>query len=218
MKFIAAALSAAFALLPFAVEAQPAASTSYRCVGKDGKKYYGQSVPPACLGQPVEQLNREGMVIKRFDAQASAAEREKKSAEEEERKKREALSKEEGRRNRALLATYTNEKDIDQARARALKDNQGAVADIEKRIGGLKTRIAELKKELDFFSGKNKPPAKLADDIRNTEFDIQTQEELMATKKREVEQINARYDDDKKRYLELTKASGGSAAPAPAGK
>jgi hypothetical protein len=110
----------------------------------------------------VEQLNAQGMVIKRFDAQASAAERERKAAEEEERHKREAISKEEGRRNRALLATYTNEKDIDNARTRALKDNEGAVKDIEKRIGGLQVRLSELKKELDFYSGKNKPPAKLA--------------------------------------------------------
>ncbi len=202
MNRISAVLAASLMILPFAADAQ-----SYRCVGKDGKKYYGQSVPPACLGQPVEQLNAQGMVIKRFDAAASGAEREKKAAEDEERKKREAISKEEGRRNRALLATYTSEKDIDQARARALKDNEGAVKDIERRIGGLKTRLAELKKELDFFSGKNKPPAKLADDIRNTEFEIKTQEELMATKKREVDQINARYDDDRNRYLELTRGS-----------
>jgi len=210
MKIAAAALAAAFALAPLAAQAQNAPSTSFRCIGTDGKKYYGQTVPPACLGQPVEQLNAQGMVIKRFDAAASAAEREKKLAEEEERKKREALSKEEGRRNRALLATYTNEKDIDNARARALKDNEGAVKDIEKRIGGLKVRLAELKKELDFYSGKNKPPAKLATDIRNTEFDITTQEELMATKKKEVDQINARYDDDKKRYSELTKGAAGA--------
>jgi hypothetical protein len=209
MRIVVAALAAGFALLPGITEAQQgAASTSYRCVGKDGKKYYGQTVPPACIGQPVEQLNREGMVIKRFDAQASAAEREKKAAEDEERKKREAISKEEGRRNRALLATYTNEKDIDTARARALKDNQGAVADIEKRIGGLKTRLNELKKELDFYTGKNKPPAKLAQDIQNAEFDIQTQDQLLTAKKREVEQINQRYDEDKKRYLELTKGGG----------
>jgi chromosome segregation ATPase len=217
MRIVVPAIAAAFALLPLAAEAQQgAASTSFRCVSKDGKKYYGSTVPPQCLGQPVEQLNREGMVVKRFDAQASAAEREKKAAEEEERKKREAISKEEGRRSRALLATYTNEKDIDQARARALKDNEGAVKDIEKRIGGLKTRLSVLKKELDFFSGKTKPPAKLTDDIRNTEFDIQTQETLLAAKKREVDQINARYDDDKRRYLELTKGSGpapGAAAP-----
>jgi hypothetical protein len=215
MKIAVAALAASFTLLSLTVQAQPSvpSSSSYRCVGTDGKKYYGSTVPPQCLGRPVEQLNSQGMVIQRFDAAASAAERAQKAAEEEERKKREIISKEEGRRNRALLATYTSEKDIDAARARALKENQGAVADIEKRIGGLKTRLAEQKKELDFYTGKNKPPAKLAQDIQSTEFDIQAQENLMASKKKEVEQINARYDDDKKRYAELTKGSGG---PAPA--
>ena len=202
MKIIVAALAAGFILAPLAASAQ-----SYRCTGTDGKKYYGQSMPMQCLGQPVEQLNAQGLVIKRIDAAASVAEREKKAADEEERKKREAVSKEEGRRNRALLATYTNEKDIDQARARALQDNQGAVKDIEKRITGLKTRLAEQKKELEFYSGKNKPPAKLAADVKNTEFDIETQEDLMSKKKKEVEQINMRYDDDKKRYIELTKGA-----------
>lgn len=202
MKIIVAALAAAFALAPLAAEAQ-----SYRCTGKDGKKYYGQSVPPQCLGQPVEELNAQGMVVKRYDAAASAAEREKKVAEEEERKKREAISKEEGRRNRALLATYTSEKDIDQARARALKENEAAVKDIEKRIGGLQQRLGELKKDLEFYSGKNKPPAKLAQDIQSAEFDIKTQQDLMATKQREVATINQRYDDDKKRYGDLTKNS-----------
>jgi len=195
-------LAASLALLPFAADAQ-----SYRCVGKDGKTYYAQSVPQACLGQPVEQLNAQGMVVKRFDAAASAADREKKLAEAEERKKREAVSKEEGRRNRALLATYTNEKDIDQARARALKENEAAVADIEKRIAALLKRKDELKKELDFFQGKNKPPARLEQDVKNIEFDIATQQELLGTKKKEVAQINARYDDDKKRYSELTKGT-----------
>jgi len=217
MRIVVAALAAGFALLPAVAQAQQApGSTSFRCVGTDGKKYYGSTVPPQCLGQPVEQLNAQGMVIKRIDAQASAAEREKKAAEDEERKKRESVSKEEGRRNRALLATYTSEKDIDAARVRALKDNEGAVKDIEKRIAGLKTRLAELKKELTFYEGKNKPPAKLAEDMRSAEFDIQTQEHLMATKQKEVDQINARYDDDKRRYAELTKGAGAAAGTAPA--
>ena len=192
----------AIATLSFAAEAQ-----SYRCTGKDGKKYYGQSVPPACLGMPVEQLNAQGLVTKRFDAAASAAEREKKAVDDEDRKKREAVTKEDGRRNRALLATYTSEKDIDSSRGRALQDNEVAVKDIQGRIDTLRKRQDELKKELDFFQGKNKPPAKLNDDIRNTDFDIKTQEELMATKKKEVALINSRYDDDKKRYGELTKGA-----------
>ena len=202
MKLIAAALAAGFILAPLAAEAQ-----SYRCTGKDGKKYYGQAVPPQCLGQPVEELNAQGMVVKRYDAAASAAEREKKVAEDEERKKREIISKEEGRRNRALLATYTSEKDIEQARARALTENEAAIKDIERRIGGLKKRQDEIKKEMDFFQGKNKPPAKLEQDMKSAEFDIKTQEQLIATKKREVATINQRYDDDKKRYLDLTKGA-----------
>jgi hypothetical protein len=200
-----AVLAAIVALLPLAAGAQ----SSYRCVSKDGKKYYGSTVPTECLGQPVEQLNNQGMVVKRFDAAASAAEREKKAAEEEERKKREAISKEEGRRSRALLATYTSEKDIDQARGRALKDNEIAVKDIETRIGALKKRQDELKKEFEFYQGKNKPPAKLEHDMTGAEFDIKTQQDLLATKRKEVDLINARYDEDKKRYNELTK--GGTA-------
>ena len=203
MRTAVTLLIAGLALAPLAADAQ-----SYRCTGKDGKKYYGQSIPPACLGMPVEQLNEQGMVTRRFDAAASAAEREKKAVEEEERKKREAITKEEGRRNRALLATYTSEKDIDEARGRALQDNEAAVKDIQRRIDALKKRQDELKKELDFFQGKNKPPAKLNDDIRNSDFDIKTQADLMAAKKKEVALINSRYDDDKKRYRELTKSGG----------
>jgi len=196
-----AVLAALLALLPLAAGAQ----STYRCVGKDGKKYYSSTVPTECLGQPVEQMNKQGIVIKRFDAAASAAEREKKAAEEEERKKREVISKEEGRRNRALLATYTSEKDIDQARARALKDNEAAVKEVEGRIASLKKRQDELKKELDFHQNKKGPPAKLEHDIKGAEFDVKTQQDLLAAKKKEVELINARYDEDKKRYNELTK-------------
>ena len=196
------ALVIAIAALPMAAEAQ-----SYRCVGKDGKKYYGSIVPPQCLGLPVEQLNAQGMVTKRFDAAASAAEREKKAVDEGERKKREAISKEDGRRNRALIATYTGEQDIEEARVRALKENEAAVKDIEQRVGTTKKRQDELKKELGFFQGNKKPPAKLEQDLKNVEFDLKTQADLLAAKKRDVSTINTRYDTDKKRYSELTKNS-----------
>jgi len=195
-------LLVAIAALPMLAEAQ-----SYRCVGKDGKKYYGQSVPPQCLGMPVETLNAQGMVIKRINAAASAAEREKKATEDEERKKHEAVTKEEGRRTRALLATYTSAKEIENARARALLENQAAVKDVENKIALLKKRQGDLTKELDFFQGKNKPPAKLGQNIKDTEIDIKAQEGLLAAKKKEVDSINAKYDDDKRRYLDLTKGT-----------
>ena len=201
-KFSVLAATLALLFLPLAADAQ-----SYRCVGKDGKKYYGQSLPAQCLGQPAELLNAQGMVVKRIDPQVSATERAKKEGDEEERKKRELVSKEEGRRNRALLATYTSDSDIEQARGRALKDNEAAVREIEGKIGAIKARQDKLRKELDFYQGTNKPPVKLEQNIKNAEFDLRTQLDLLAAKKKDVESINARYNDDKKRYNELTKGA-----------
>jgi hypothetical protein len=183
VSMLRAILVIVIAALPLAAQAQ-----SYRCVGKDGKKYYGQSIPPQCVGLPIEQLNAQGLVVKKIDAQQTADERAKKEAEEADRKKRETLSKEEGRRDRALLATYTNEKDIEDARVRALEGNKHQVTEVEAKIASLKKRRAAP-----------------GEDAGSIDIDLRAQENLLAVKKKEAETINARYDDDKKRYVELTK-------------
>jgi hypothetical protein len=188
------------AALPFAADAQ-----SFRCVGKDGKKYYGATIPPQCVGMPIEQLNKQGLVTRRIDAQASEADLKAKEADEKRKKEEAALAKDESRRNRALLATYTSERDIEEARVRALADNEKAVKEIELRVGNIKKRQSELGKELEFYKGKNQPPAKLQQDIKNSEIDLTAQQGLLEAKKKEVNTINARYDEDKKRFIELTR-------------
>jgi Domain of unknown function (DUF4124) len=195
----ATVFAAGLAFTPISAEAQ-----SYRCVGKDGKKYYGQTMPPQCVGLPTEQLSAQGMVVRRIDPQATAADQATKAKDAEEKRKRDLVLKEETRKNKALLSTYTSEADIELARKRALEDNQKAVKETENRIAGLKKRQLELKKEMEFFQGKNKPPAKMEQEIKDNEFTIGTQENLLGQKKKEVDLINAKYDDDKKRYIELT--------------
>jgi Spy/CpxP family protein refolding chaperone len=208
-----ALLAGALALAPFAAEAQ-----SFRCVGKDGKKYYSSAIPQPCIGQPVEQLNAQGTVIRRIDPEGDEKARLAKEAEAEQRRKEETAQKEAARRNRALLATYTSDRDIDDARGRALVDNEKAIKDVEGRIAGIKKRQVSFDKELEFYQdkkGKAKPPVKLSEDIKNSEIDLRAQEELLAVKKKEVDNINAKYDDDKKRFAELTgKDRAGRAKPA----
>jgi multidrug efflux pump subunit AcrA (membrane-fusion protein) len=196
---------AVLALLAAPVVVLAQAGLTYRCTGKDGKKYYGSTIPKQCMGQPIEQLNKQGLVVKRMDAVGDEKERAAKAAELEKKREADVQTREESRRNRALLATYTSVKDIDQARARALAENQKTSVEVQARIEGIKKERGRLTKELEFYSGKNKPPAKLLEEIQNTEIDVKAQEELLTAKKREVATINAKYDDDKKRYLELTK-------------
>ena len=40
-----------------------AEAQSYRCIGKDGKRYYGSTIPSACYGVPVEQLSPQGRLL-----------------------------------------------------------------------------------------------------------------------------------------------------------
>ena len=208
----ASALLCAIALAPLAAQAQ-----IIKCVGKDGKTYVGSTTPPQCLGQAADQMNPQGMVVKKGEAVLSPEQRAAKDAEEKigREKAAEAARKdmEETRKNKALLSTYASDKDIEVARSRALTDNERAVKETEIRVAQIEKRAAELKKELEFYQGKNKPPAKLAQDIQNNEIDLRAQQALLTAKKKDVGAINVRYDEDKRRYTELTKGtSGGTTA------
>ena len=184
-------------------QAKPGELT-YRCVSKDGKTYYSSTLPQQCIGQPVQQLSTSGMIIRRISPEGDEKERLAKEAEAKKKREDEASAREASRRNSALLATYTSEQDIDEARSRALVDNEKAIKEVELRIEAIKKRQASYGKELEFYKDNNKPPARLQDDIRDAEIDLQAQENLLAVKKKDADTINAKYDQDKQRYLELT--------------
>jgi hypothetical protein len=200
-------MTAACALMiaPLAAQAQ----VTYRCTAKDGKKYYGSAIPMQCMGQPIEQLNKQGLVVRRIDPEGDEKERAEKAAEAAKNREEESVHREEQRRNRALLATYTSERDIEDARHRALADNQKAVREVEVKIEAIKKRRAGYDKEMEFYTdskkGTTKAPAKLLEDIKNAEIDLKAQEGLLTAKKKEVDGINAKYDEDKKRFIQLTK-------------
>jgi hypothetical protein len=162
---------------------------SFRCVGKDGSRHYGSTVPPECYGRPVEQLNKQGMVVKRIDPQAEEKQRLAKEAAEARKRREEAAAREANRRRGALLATYTSERDIEDARARALAENVKAVRDVETRIEAIR---------------KRQSAAKLPDEMQSAENDLKANLQLLEAKKREANAINARYDEDRKDYLEIT--------------
>jgi len=203
-------IAAACATAPILASAQPPQVLTYRCIGQDKKTYYGQTPPPQCAGLPLEMLNPQGLVVKRIDPLAEAEQKAARQAEEAQKRKAESAQKDRQRRDKALLATYTSEADIELARKRALTDNDKAVAEIEGRIAATKKRQADLAKEQEFFQGKNKPPAKLQQDIQTAGDELKVQEAQRDKRHKDVETINAKYDEDKRRYIELTRG----AAPA----
>src|SRR6266699_401768 len=170
-----------------------------------GKVYYTQVPPPECLGRDTQELNKSGTLIRKNPATIPLSPAQEQAREAERRKKieDEERSKEERRKNLALLNTYSSEKDIEDARARTLKEAQGAIQDTERSIAGAQKRQQELEAEKEFYV-KKPMPFKLKQEIANNEIQIRNQTVLLDAKKKEINTINAKYNEDRRRYVELT--------------
>ncbi len=199
-----------------ALAAAPAAAQQrvYKCKDGKGKTYYTQTPPAECLGKEMDELSKQGTVVKKREAALTPEQLAAREAEEKRKQEVELAAKEEKRKNQALLNTYSSEKDIEDGRARALKQAEEAAKQIEKRIAEAQKRTKDLAAEKEFYA-KKPMPKKLQDDIRNNEIDLKGQNDTLASKKKELGEINAKYDEDKRRYLELTTAAKPKAAAAP---
>jgi len=181
----------------------------YKCVDARGKVYYTQVPPAECLGRDTQELNKSGTLIRKNPAALSPAQQQAREAERKKKIEDEERSKEDRRKNLALLNTYSSEKDIEDARTRALKEAQGAIEDTERVIAGARKRRQELETEKEFYV-KKPMPFKLKQEITNNEIEIKNQTSLLDAKRKEISTINAKYDEDKRRYVDLTS---GKAAP-----
>ena len=53
-------------------------------------------------------------------------------------------------------------------------------------------------------TGKGSPPARLQEELTNADIDLKAQQSLLDAKKKETVSINARYDEDRRRFREAT--------------
>ena len=193
-----------------ALAATPA-SALYKCKDSKGKTYYTDRPPAECVGKEMDELNKQGTVVRKHEAALTPEQQAAREAEEKKKKEEELAAKEERRKNQALLTTYSSQQDIEDGRQRALKQTEQAMKEIEKRIAEAQKRTKKLAAEKEFYV-KKPMPKKLQDDIKNNEVDLKVQQDSLVAKKKDQDEINAKYDEDKRRYLELTGAKPKAAA------
>ena len=77
-----------------------------------------------------------------------------------------------------------------------------------RRIGALKKRQDELAKQAAKYSKEGATPdGKFEQDVRAVAYDLDLQQQLLKSREREAAAINARYDEEKRKYVELTKGA-----------
>ena len=200
---ILVALGCAFGIAASAAHAQTSGRL-YRYVDDKGKVHYLDRPPTEAAGRPLDQLNRQGATIKPGEVpltpeQVAAREAEKRRMQEDQIKQRE-----ENRKNQALLDTYSTVDDIEAARVRALAVANDAIKDSNARLAEALKRQEKLKAEAEFYQKKSMPP-QLKQEMQNNEREVALQREAIDRKEKEISALNAKFDDDKRRYLEIAK-------------
>ncbi|MCC7328298.1 MAG: DUF4124 domain-containing protein [Burkholderiales bacterium] len=202
-----AAAAALCGLLALAGLAAPEArAQTYKWVDEKGVVHYTDKIPPEAINKGNVVLDKQGVAIKRTEPALTPEQR---RAMAEEAARAEQLARERDlvdRRDRALLATYTMESEIDLARKRALTTIDAQVQSSSSYSATLGKRKAELDKRVADLAGKP-VPAVLERELANIADELAKQHALVAAKQKEIVVVNARYDADKKRWKELRAAT-----------
>ncbi|MCX7892189.1 MAG: hypothetical protein N2544_07480 [Burkholderiales bacterium] len=184
----------------------------YRYVDDKGRVHYLDRPPTEAAGRPLDQLNRQGATVRPGEKPLTPEQLAEREAEKRRAQEEAIRMREEARKNQALLDTYSTEKDIDEARARALANANEAIRESRQRLGEALKRQEKLKAEAEFYE-KRPMPQQLKQEMQNNEREIAIQRENIEKKEGEITALNAKYDSDKRRYQEITKAAPKTAAP-----
>jgi len=201
-------LFAAVALATTA-EGAPAAGSGrfFCCTDASGKQVCGDTLPRACYGRAYREVGQTGQTVREVDAPLTAEQRAQRAAEETQRKEEEARLKEQQRQDQALLNTYANVADIDTTRQRALDDVDRSIKAAEKRIAEIRARRKKFENETEFYKKKTLPP-EIKRGLLDTENEIRSQQSIIEAKHKEAGAIQAKYDEDRARFLDLRRRRG----------
>ncbi len=194
----------AFALAALLAHAGSTCAALYKWVDDKGVVHYSDSVPPEAVNKGSVELNKQGVQVKKVDPAPTPEQLKAKAAEDERQRALAKQQEEVARRDRALLASYTSENEIDLARARAMQtiDNVMRSAQAYSTTLSKRREVALAKKA----GADEKTQANLDREIEMLNGEIERQSDLLAQKKREAATVTAKYDTDKQRWRELVAA------------
>lgn len=179
----------------------PAAARTFCCTDKAGHKICGDTLPIECEDRAYKEFGKGG--VRSVEAPLTAEQKTQRDADAAKKKEEERIAAEQRRKDRALLNTYGSEKDIDLMRDRALSDLQATGKQAQDKYDAAMKRKRKLDQELEFY--KKKPvPANLKSQIKENETEIAAQQKALDDRQKEVDAVKARFEDDRKRYRELT--------------
>jgi uncharacterized protein YihD (DUF1040 family) len=167
----------------------------YKWVDDKGETHYGEVVPPEYANKDKVQFDEKGRVIKDKQSEENNNS-EGKTAEQK-------AAFEQRRKDKALLNTYSNEKEIDLARDRNLQQVEARINSIQLLQQSAQESLKGFRKEASTITAGKQIPASLQADITAAENRIARLKQDLDEANAKAVSVKASFEADKVRYREL---------------
>ncbi len=168
----------------------------------------GDKVPPEYQDNANAVINQRGVTVKETDAALTPEQRAAQKAAAEQKKVDAQKRAEEERRDRALLDSFSNEKEIDLKRARDIQQIEVTISAQQSLIKSITDRQTETRGKIDELKKGGKPvPPQIQQEYDKQTTDLTRLQDQVTQKRKEIADKNVDYDAMKKRFVELKSAA-----------
>ena len=200
-----------------------AAEAAYKCVDEKGKTHVGDTPPEQCANVVMYEVTRSGSVIRKIEPSLTAEQVKARAEAEEKKKEADKIAGEAKRKDLALLATFSSEGEFDVVRDRTIEPIRGRIKSAQERIAAIDKRTKEIDEEMEFYKAgkkasstkKAEAPPNLVAELERLKAEKQNLVRGIAGHEREITELQAKFDVDKKRWVALKSGAGSAAAPTP---
>lgn len=180
-----------------------AESSIYTCKDHSGRTLTSDHPITECAGV-MRELGPSGIVKREIAPPLSAEQLHQKELDDKSKRTADEVAREKRRRDTALLSAYQNEEQIEAARRRSLADAAESIKTSQTRLTELDKEKQALMQEGETFKGKTVTPL-FKRRVEDNQALIDDEEASMKMRRSDVDRVNQRYDDELKRYRELSK-------------
>lgn len=169
----------------------------YKWVDDQGETHYGEVVPPEYANKDKVQFDEKGRIVKEKQSEEDINSPAGKTAEQK-------AAIEQRRKDKALLNTYSNEKEIDLARDRNLQQVEARINSIQLLQQSAQESLNGFRKEASAIPPGQQIPASLQADISAAENKVAKLKQDLDSANGKAASVKTSFEADKVRYRELT--------------
>lgn len=198
MKRIVKPLLFLSAMLPLVAHAQ-----IIMCKDAAGRTYSSDRPIMECSGRAVREFGSNGVLRREIPAPLTAEQKRQKQLEEEKRKEEKAKLAAQKQADRAILARYGKESDIEAARKRTLEVVQEQLKRQTESVAAAEKQKQQAQSEIAQAKNPNDVPSELLHRSKDADKTLQDQKKKIHEFEAEIAQINQKFDATLKRFREL---------------